>query len=230
MILRYQPFIPACLHYRDVCGAISTQLAVPGLFSASCRCPFAQGCFVPLGMACRLCAPLPAVQSILPLFRRKLKMKLMAFILKLVVTPGIPGQLHLLMERIGIPSVGISLTSSPLCIGYRGLSRLYLDALSHCYCQRVCRTQEKFFRVLFALLCVRGHEMLTRDHSVVSPSVQWTCWSVLCPGEWTHSCVNGCVFAVKEDSNSLIDALIFSFTCKSVLFFFSFQKYIYLHK
>lgn len=58
-------------------------------------------------------------------------MKLMAFILKLVVTPGIPGQLHLLMERIGIPSVGINLTSSPLCFGYRGLSRLYLDALSH---------------------------------------------------------------------------------------------------
>lgn len=69
----------------------------------------------------------------------------------------------------------------------------------------------------FVLSCLRGREMLTRDHSVVSPSVQW---SVLCPGEWTHSCVNGCVFAVKEDSNSLIDALIFSFTCKSVLFFF----------
>jgi len=62
-----------------------------------------------------------AVQNVLSLFRRKLKMKLIELILELVVTPGFYGLLYLLKERIGLPSVGVSLTSSLLCIGFRGL-------------------------------------------------------------------------------------------------------------
>lgn len=53
-------------------------------------------------------------------------MKLIGLILELLVTPGFYELLYLLMERTGIPSVGVSLTSSLLCIGFRGLSQLYL--------------------------------------------------------------------------------------------------------
>lgn len=48
----------------------------------------------------------------LPLFRRKLKMKLMGFILELVATPCFIGLLYLLTDRRGILSVGIGLSSN----------------------------------------------------------------------------------------------------------------------
>lgn len=61
------------------------------------------------------------VGSILPLFTRKLKIKLMEFILKLVATPQFIGLLYLLIDRRGMLSIWIGFTCNLFSIDYHFL-------------------------------------------------------------------------------------------------------------
>lgn len=146
----------------------------------------------------------------LPLFRRKLKMKIMEFILELVATPWFIGLLYPLSHRRGILSAGIGLSSNLFSFDCHFWSICLVTSLmpfaGNIFSMPAEHGQNKvgLFGIPFVLLCFRALERLTKNYSSVEyaalcyclyPSVELPVSSTMgilvsvkCLEKWTHLC------------------------------------------